>query len=108
MSKLKPLKIVVNAGNGAAGPILDVMEKYLPFELVKIHHQPLARIEEEYGANGKITRVDGLSVEYDNWRFNMRKSNTEPVIRLNVETRQDEDLMKEKMAELLAFMLPRG
>ncbi|MBP3819650.1 MAG: phosphomannomutase, partial [Butyrivibrio sp.] len=40
MSKLKPLKIVVNAGNGAAGPILDVMEKYLPFELVKVHHQP--------------------------------------------------------------------
>ena len=40
MSKLKPLKVVVNAGNGAAGPILDVMEKYLPFELVKVHHQP--------------------------------------------------------------------
>ena len=40
ISKLKPLKIVVNAGNGAAGPILDVMEKYLPFELVKVNHQP--------------------------------------------------------------------
>ena len=40
MSKLKPLKVVVNAGNGAAGPILDVMKKYLPFELVKVHHQP--------------------------------------------------------------------
>ena len=40
MSKLKPLKVVVNAGNGAAGPILDVMEKYLPFKLVKVHHQP--------------------------------------------------------------------
>ena len=282
MSKLKPLKIVVNAGNGAAGPILDVMEKYLPFELVKVHHQPdgnfpngvpnpllpdnreatanavrefgadagvawdgdfdrcfmfdeqgnfiegyymvgffakaflqknpgakiiydprltwnteelvrenggvpimsksghafikekmraenaiyggemsahhyfrdfsycdsgmipwllvlellsqadgktmselmqermnrypcsgeinskvkdadevLARIEEEYGPNGKVAKVDGLSVEFDNWRFNLRKSNTEPVIRLNVETRQDEVLMKDKTAELL-------
>ena len=40
MSKLKPLKVVVNAGNGAAGQLLDVMEKYLPFELVKVHHQP--------------------------------------------------------------------
>ncbi len=69
---------------------------------VKDADEVLARIEEEYGANGKITRVDGLSVEYDNWRFNLRKSNTEPVIRLNVETRQDEDLMKEKTAELLA------
>ena len=75
---------------------------------VKDADEVLARIEEEYGANGKITRVDGLSVEYDNWCFNLRKSKTEPVIRLNVETRQDEDLMKEKTAELLAFMLPRG
>ncbi|WP_303817225.1 phosphomannomutase, partial [Selenomonas ruminantium] len=40
VTKLKPLKVVVNAGNGAAGPILDVMEKYLPFELVKVHHHP--------------------------------------------------------------------
>ena len=61
----------------------------------------LARIEKEYGDNGKITKVDGLSVEFDNWRFNLRKSNTEPVIRLNVETRQDEVLMKDKTAELL-------
>ena len=280
--KLKPLKVVVNAGNGAAGPILDVMEKYLPFELIKIHHQPdgnfpngvpnpllpenrettakavresgadagvawdgdfdrcfmfdeqgnfiegyymvgflakaflqknpgekiiydprltwnteelvkenggvpvisksghafikekmraenaiyggemsahhyfrdfaycdsgmipwllvlellsqaagktlsdlmkermesypcsgeinskvkdadevLARIEAEYGPLGKVTKTDGLSVEYDNWRFNLRKSNTEPVIRLNVETRQDISLMKTKTEELL-------
>ena len=62
----------------------------------------LARIEAEYGVNGKVTKMDGLSVEFDNWRFNLRKSNTEPVIRLNVETRQDEVLMKEKTAELLA------
>ncbi len=280
--KLKPLKVVVNAGNGAAGPILDVMEKYLPFELIKIHHQPdgnfpngvpnpllpenrettakavresgadvgvawdgdfdrcfmfdeqgnfiegyymvgflanaflqknpgekiiydprliwnteelvkenggipvisksghafikekmraenaiyggemsahhyfrdfaycdsgmipwllvlellsqadgkslsdlmkermesypcsgeinskvkdadevLARIEAEYGSQGKVTKIDGLKVEYDNWRFNLRKSNTEPVIRLNVETRQDTSLMKAKTDELL-------
>jgi len=40
VTKLKSLKVVVNAGNGAAGPILDFMEKYLPFELVKVHHEP--------------------------------------------------------------------
>ena len=62
----------------------------------------LARIEAEYGKQGKVEKIDGLSVELDNWRFNLRKSNTEPVIRLNVETRQDEDLMREKTAELLA------
>ena len=62
----------------------------------------LDRIEKDYGAKGKVTKVDGLSVEFDNWRFNLRKSNTEPVIRLNVETRQDERLCQEKTAELLA------
>lgn len=61
----------------------------------------LDRIEKDYGAKGKVTKVDGLSVEFDNWRFNLRKSNTEPVIRLNVETRQDEKLCQEKTAELL-------
>lgn len=40
LSILKPLKIVVNAGNGAAGPILDQLEKVLPFEMIKVFHQP--------------------------------------------------------------------
>lgn len=40
ISKLKPLKLVVNAGNGAAGPALDALEKYLPFEIIKVNHQP--------------------------------------------------------------------
>ena len=62
----------------------------------------LDRIEAEYGPKGKVTKVDGLSVEFDNWRFNLRMSNTEPVIRLNVETRQDQKLCDEKTKELLA------
>jgi len=37
---LKPLKIVVNAGNGMAGPVIDLLEQRLPFEFIKIHHQP--------------------------------------------------------------------
>lgn len=40
VSKLKPLKLVVNAGNGAAGHVIDAIEKYLPFEFIKIHHEP--------------------------------------------------------------------
>ena len=39
-SKLKPLKIVVNAGNGMAGMGIDGLEKHLPFEFIKIHHEP--------------------------------------------------------------------
>ena len=38
--KLKPLKIVVNSGNGMAGPVIDLLEKRLPFEFIKIQHEP--------------------------------------------------------------------
>lgn len=61
----------------------------------------LKRLEAEYGPAGEVNHVDGLSVEYDNWRFNLRMSNTEPVIRLNVETKGDTALLKEKTDELL-------
>ena len=62
----------------------------------------LKRVEALYAEGGTIDRIDGLSIEYPNWRFNLRGSNTEPVIRLNVETRGDAELMKEKTAELLS------
>ena len=63
----------------------------------------LARVEAAY-PGGTIDRLDGLSVEFENWRFNLRGSNTEPVIRLNVETRGDEPLMRSKTEELLAII----
>lgn len=61
-------------------------------------------IEAKYGPSGEVTKVDGLSIEYPDWRFNLRMSNTEPVIRLNVEVRQDKQLLKEKTDELLAII----
>lgn len=48
--------------------------------------------------------TDGLSMAFDNWRFNVRMSNTEPVVRLNVESRGDTALMQEKTDALLALM----
>ncbi len=68
---------------------------------VKDADEVLTRIEAEYGPQGKVMKIDGLSVEFADWRFNLRKSNTEPVIRLNVETRQNEELMKMRTDELL-------
>lgn len=65
----------------------------------------LAAVEENYGANAlSVEHVDGLSIEFAQWRFNLRMSNTEPVVRLNVETRGDQQLMEEKRDELLALM----
>ena len=60
----------------------------------------LAKLEKKY-KEGKADRLDGLSMEFPNWRFNLRASNTEPVIRLNVETRGDRKLLAEKTQELL-------
>lgn len=63
----------------------------------------LAAVEERY-SDGEIDKLDGLSVEFATWRFNLRGSNTEPVIRLNVETRGDKALLEEKTQELLAII----
>ena len=64
----------------------------------------LAAAEAKYGAGAIIDKTDGLSVDHPNWRFNIRASNTEPLVRLNVESRGDISLMHEKTADLLAFL----
>lgn len=51
-----------------------------------------------------IDGTDGVSIEYSDWRFNLRTSNTEPVVRLNVESRSNIELMKAKTADLLALL----
>ncbi len=51
-----------------------------------------------------VDETDGLSVEYASWRFNVRMSNTEPVVRLNVETRADKDLLQAKTEELIGAL----
>lgn len=54
--------------------------------------------------NGEIDYTDGISIEFADWRFNLRSSNTEPVVRLNVESRADIALMQDKTAEILAML----
>ena len=63
----------------------------------------LDELKEKY-SDGDQDFLDGLSVEYDSWRFNVRMSNTEPLLRLNVESRGDIKLMEEKTEELLAVI----
>ena len=61
----------------------------------------IQRMEQEYARQGgKVDRTDGLSVEFPDWRFNLRPSNTEPLLRLNLESRGDPDLLARKIAEL--------
>jgi phosphomannomutase len=61
-----------------------------------------AEIEAHYrDAAKEISYVDGLGMEFDDWRFNLRASNTEPLLRLNVESRGDIGLMQARTRELL-------
>lgn len=62
----------------------------------------LSQIQHKY-PDAKIDKTDGLSVEYHDWRANIRASNTEPVIRLNVEAK-NEKIVKEKTQELQAII----
>jgi phosphomannomutase len=65
----------------------------------------IQRVQERYQAGAlAVEFIDGLSIAYPQWRFNLRSSNTEPLIRLNVESRGDAALMQAKTKELLALI----
>lgn len=68
--------------------------------------QVLEKISKDY-KDGEINWMDGLSIDYPHWRFNIRSSNTEPLLRLNLEA-DNEDLMKEKLEEIKSKILAFG
>lgn len=62
-------------------------------------------LEQKYHAlNPTKNTLDGLSLDFGDWRFNLRSSNTEPLIRLNIETKGDKELLKTKTDEILAVL----
>lgn len=66
----------------------------------------LKKVEKHY-QNGKISKLDGLTIEFPKYWFNIRKSNTEPLIRLSMEA-NSEDILEEKKKELTDFLLTNG
>jgi phosphomannomutase len=73
--------------------------------IVKDADQVIAAILEKYQASAlSIDRTDGISLSFSDWRFNLRKSNTEPLLRLNLETKGDQQLMESKTNELLTLI----
>ncbi|WP_131668552.1 phosphomannomutase CpsG [Psychrobacter pygoscelis] len=69
----------------------------------------IKRIEHQFAhANPEKTMLDGLSLEFGDWRFNLRTSNTEPLIRLNIETKGDEALLKDKIDEIQEWLEGQG
>jgi len=64
-----------------------------------------AAVRERYADQAlSVDETDGIGFEFENWRFNLRASNTEPVVRLNVESRGDKALMERKTAEILELL----
>ena len=69
----------------------------------------IERIEHQYAHAGPDKlELDGLSLDFGEWRFNLRTSNTEPLIRLNIETRGDEALLADKIAEIQEWLEGQG
>ena len=60
-------------------------------------------IKERY-SDGEITELDGVSVDYDDWHFNVRPSNTEPLLRLNLESLVSREHMEAKRDEVLELI----
>ena len=67
----------------------------------------LREIEERFGPEGRVSHLDGVSVDADEWHMNVRPSNTEPLLRLNLEARTPE-LMERKRDEVLAVIRGDG
>ena len=66
----------------------------------------IARVVKKFGPEAQsVDRTDGVSLEFEAWRFNLRKSNTEPLVRLNVEARGDRHLLDEKLAEIKSLLI---
>jgi phosphomannomutase len=86
--------------------MLQPYERYAPSgeinSVVDDQDAALARLATVY-ADGKQDTSDGLTVEFEDWWFNCRPSNTEPLLRLNLEART-EDLMAAKRDEVLAII----
>ncbi len=67
----------------------------------------LTELEERFGPEGTVSHLDGLSVDAEDWHFNVRPSNTEPLLRLNLEARSEE-LMERRRDEVLGVIRARG
>ncbi len=107
------LELMSRSGRALAELVGDRMARFPASGEINRHLKDpagsLRRVQERYAAAAvAVEHVDGLSMEFPEWRFNLRSSNTEPVVRLNVESRGNEPLMREKTAEILALLDGEG
>lgn len=106
---LLAIELVSTTGKTLSQLVGDRMKKYpTPGEInskLKDAKVSIEKVRAKFEGEAIATcDLDGISIEYPNWRFNLRSSNTEPVVRLNLETRGDEKLMNEKTQEILDIL----
>lgn len=107
LAMLNLLKLVIDEGKKVSDIVAPLHRYFHSGEInseVKDIPAVLAKLKEKYGPMAKrITEIDGYKAEFEDWWFNVRPSNTEPLIRLNLEAKTREK-KEEKVAELLAII----
>ena len=101
------LELLSNDGRSLRELMEEFRAKYfISGEINSEVADPLAKLEEIAGryADGEITRLDGVSVDYEDWHFNVRPSNTEPLLRLNLESLVSREDMERHRDELLGLI----
>jgi phosphomannomutase/phosphomannomutase/phosphoglucomutase len=107
---LRVLQIMSETGRPLSGlvgermrlfPASGEINRHLTTDAASVLARARARYE---GQALSIDLTDGLSMEFPQWRFNLRGSNTEPLVRLNVESRGSEALMRDRTAEILQLI----
>ena len=103
------LELVSKSGLSLSNLVNDMMIKYpSPGEINFKVKDPKACIEKVYKpfeSSVILTdTTDGISMEFEQWRFNLRMSNTEPLVRLNLETRSDDQLLNKLLAEITSLI----
>ena len=112
-SGMIPWLLVMDLMSSSGKPLSELVNAMMvaypsPGEINRAVADPasaIARVREYYETEALLVdEIDGVSMEFTDWRFNLRMSNTEPVVRLNVETRADALLLKQKELEILALL----
>jgi phosphomannomutase len=107
IAALKTLSLVAKSGKGIA-EILRPFRRYFASGEINSHvkdtEKTLAAIEKKYAPGAKeVLHLDGLSVEFDDWWMNIRPSNTEPVVRLNLEAKT-KSVMEKRRDDVLVLI----
>ena len=103
------MELISRSGKPLSELVSDMVEAYpSPGEINRKLENPKAaiqRVREHFeGTAVAMDTTDGISMEFPDWRFNLRMSNTEPVVRLNIETRCNRELLELRQTEILSLL----